>query len=284
VFFEGRYVPLPYRVSVRGNSLFIGRRRVFKYPIAPTIGGSLVYQEQLPPMSGIHARSTWKDVERILVDGRPWNERFALYYGSHFPPDEAFDHLRDAVAKLPFIREVQVVPAPQFEPDARYIRAISKSGEERDFYSSWWDPKNRGGFDYVFKPIDARKFTREKIDHDLGESAKQFTERIAGEEILILSPKHGHHYISRATDRKHWDQIANAVQILKSDLSEDAKIKAILPRLYDQPARKGTAWNQVKELVQNFRPDPQLDAQMRQLELELAVPVWSPPNGQPAGR
>ncbi len=285
VFIEGRYLRRPYRLAARGNSVFLNEVELLRLPKAPMPGGKDRYVEHRPEFPvQITAKSSWAAIDEIKSDGWRWSGRLTVYYFSNFPPDEAFERLHSDLKTMPFVAETEVVMAPEFGPDLKYLKVKSKAGDERHFLTGWWDPKLKDdGFHYSVKEakdLDMRPYSRDEVEGRLRERAALWKEILKSDELNIQGRQLGSIRISPEERPSAWKEIVNVVRILESDLPRDNKIREILPRLVTDPAEidpESSRWAIVKQLVENFRPDDQLSQRVDALARDANIPLWSKP-------
>ena len=132
----------------------------------------------------------------------------------------------------------------------------------------------------VYGPEDLRPYTKDRIDHILRERKETWQKMLSSGEFIVLGVEFGSIRIARSNDERRWQEICNVVRILKSDLSRDRKAEEIVRRIVEDANdhKKGTsAMKIVMQLVDSYRPDPQLDTRIKDLEPKITIPLWSPP-------
>jgi len=272
-FRNGLYFTMPYIVSRDGYSYFLNQVEVGRLSGFPH--GPQSYQENLPLVPPqITMQSSWKEISKIQVNGKNWDNAFTQWFFSHYPPEEAANRFTQALRDLPFVKTADWV-AWEKDSNKRYLRVMSNAGDERDFFTSWSNPAGRSEFDQVYDLPDFRPAPAEFIRRKLDKRMNELQETLSSGDIIFVSP-YGPIQISGDRDLKHWEEIVNVVTILKSDLPQEQKVHEISERLLPVHSRDRLA-PVIKNLVENFQEDPQLDKRVEDLRKTVNIPLWKSP-------
>jgi hypothetical protein len=278
LFWEGRFVPDPYQLRRDGYSLYLNEAEVFRHPSAPNS-----YQKVLPPVpKGVTRDSSWKDIERHHVDGKQWHVARMQYFSSHFGPDERVARLVEDVKSLPFVNEVEWVPWQGKE----YLRVVTHAGDERHFFTSWWDPDRRSEFDTVYDSLpDTTPYRAEVVKDRLEEQIGAYEQLLSLPKLLIVSSAGVVGCESRDSEK-----IAHTMDILASERSQRAKVYGLYYLLVDEVDRADEArvwldrtsqWMTIKQLVANFQTHAQLEERVAAVRGSVEVAQWTPAAEKP---
>ncbi|MGH7926607.1 MAG: hypothetical protein ACREQV_02275, partial [Candidatus Binatia bacterium] len=274
-FWDGRYIARSYTIRREGYKLYLNGVEIDR--VSPIPEG---YQENLPELpKHITGGSSWEDVDKLRVNGKRWDSAFVGWFYWHYPKDEASKRVVQALRELPFVKEVEWVPAGQ---NKRYLRIVSHAGDERHYFTSWWNPKNKSEFDYIYGVPDVhRPNSIEYVEYlrDLLEQRMDSLEEVLRSGDLMFVSEHGPLRVSREGEQelKRWQEIVNVVAILKSNLPEEEKVREIVERLATRRFEGAPAWNVARNLVRNFQGHPQLDQRIDELRKTVDIPLWKPP-------
>ena len=288
-FRNGRYFTRPYTIRRTGYALYLNDVEIDRLsPLPHGHPKPLAKVPELPEQ--ITAKSSWKEVEQIRIDGTKdglrWRVAFPFWFYTHYETEEeASKQFVDALRKLPFVKTVEWVTW-EMDRTKRYLRVVSHAGDERHFFTSWWSPDLSSGFDLVYGPPDPEKIIKPHSDKYV-ESMKtilekriQVLEGILRSGDLVFISDFGPLRVSRERDRKDWSEIVNIVAILKSEIPTKQKMDALAQRLIkreEHRVEQSSEWKIVENLVENFKGDPQLDQRIEDLRKKVTIPLWEPP-------
>jgi hypothetical protein len=105
VFFDGRYIEAPYRVSRRGVGLFINEIRLRDLGKWPPLKVDEVTEDPGVP-TGLTKNSKFDD---LSIPGTPdaWHSRKFRWLMKQYAPDEARERFIEYVQSLPFVKKVE---------------------------------------------------------------------------------------------------------------------------------------------------------------------------------
>ena len=278
-FADGRYIRQPVTLTISGNRLLLNDFVLFDHPAASPEMSSF-QQEKLPDFPAeITETSSWEDIDKIRIDNKRWSTRFYRYYVWNFPYDEAIQKLVAAYRELPFVAKVEIVDAQEFGPGRKYLNVTSKAGDVRSPLTVWYSPDRfaDGMYHNVFDPMTFRPYPKEFIEKNLTDRFRAWKEIHGADEVAIVSTKFGSIQLNRAKQASRWGEIVNIVRILNSTLARDEKFREIFSRIDSDDVPGDTIKPIIAELVDNFRPDPQLDARIKLLEPTVKIPRWTMP-------
>jgi len=287
LYFEhGAYIPGPYTIRREGFGLYVNGKVSWHIPAIPES-----YVEEFPgPPPGLTRKTSWKQIDQHHETKKFWPYRYEYWFFSHYPPAEAEKRFVEFLRALPFVKTLSWIPAMNGK---RYLRVESHAGDTREFFTSWWDPKQKGqDFSSVFgipqkdriRPlgVDRLQETRAALERGM-----KFIEAVASSgDVVIFGPDA---HIRLRHPFPMWKNIVQVVEILKSNASAKVKAYAIYPRIVDRSqradpwdARPATGgWRTVKELVHHFRGHPQLDQRIAALKKKYNIPDWKQPPEPP---
>ena len=124
VFFDGRYIDAPYRVSRRGRHVFINDVVVFQWDRWPLPDLRVNEDPGYPP--GLTENSGLEDVIKGNSENSPW-QRKSRYLYQHFPLDVARQKMADWFRRLPFVESAEFR-----HPGSGGLRIKMKNGEEKN--------------------------------------------------------------------------------------------------------------------------------------------------------
>lgn len=123
VFFDGCYLPAPYKVSRFGVGVYVNDRRLPGSPGWPPADSDVDDADPgLPP--GLTRKSSFKDLEFKDKPGDSWDRKKGRWFDRHFPPDESRKRSIQYYKDLPFVAKVELDPAPFILKVATYSGEI----------------------------------------------------------------------------------------------------------------------------------------------------------------
>lgn len=285
-FYNGQYMQQPYRLTIQGRELRLNGQLILEYPTAPVEHGKNLHQAELPAVPAtMNEKTTWGDILKIRVGISDWGNSYFRYFFSHYEPEDALQRARAAFEKLPFVASSEIVNAPpEFGAGKRLLNVKTKSGDERDFLSTWSTRKERHGFDTVIDLPDLRLYSKEFILEQLSVHATSWDKTLRDEDIVIIvSDDIGSLQLRRTTERRKWEEIVNVVEILNSSLPPAEKRQQIIQQISDAKDLDGdydegtNRYRILTELVEKFRPNEQLTSRIAKLKETVKVPLWKAP-------
>ena len=152
-----RLIQTKYKLIVKSASgSFIARQ----FPAIPE--GQVDAIPALP--EGVTAKSSWQELDKQKISKTIINNA-TRYFGRRYKTPEAAEKFTEYVKSLPFVKTVSWSDAPEgtegkYNPannndggPRQYLRVVSNVGDERDLFTSWWNPHatkdERDDFPYV---------------------------------------------------------------------------------------------------------------------------------------
>lgn len=282
-FYNGQYMQQPYRLTIHGRELRLNGELILEYPTGPVANGKNLHQAELPELpASVNDKTTWDEILKIRVGISDWGNSYFRYFFSHYEPEDALQRARAAFAKLPFVASSEIVTVAHEFSGKRVLKVKTKSGDERDFLSTWSTRKERHGFDTVIDLPDLRLYSKQFILEQLNSRAAFWEESLREDSVFIVSDI-GPIKISRATERRKWEEIVNVVEILNSSLPPAEKRQQIIQQISDAKDLEGdydegmSSYRILTELVEKFRPNEQLTSRIAKLKETVKVPLWKAP-------
>ncbi len=232
VFYDGRYVEAPYRVSRRGVGLYVNHIRLSGSSSWPPM-----YEEDrdpgMPP--GLTRDSTFADLQLKDKPGT-WSGKRLRWLKRHHTPEEARRLYVQYLKDLPFVAKVEVVSGDE-------LKMTTHAGETIDIVGLAAAP-------YV-PP------TKEQVIKRLEDEGRHLEGRLEKGDCFLMYSKGGEISFGQ---RKAAEDLPLAVEILSSNRTATEKAD-LLERMVIVP----DPGPMLDTLVSRFQPSAQLSERLRAL-------------------
>ena len=98
---------------------------------------------------GITAKSSWQELDKLQLKSTLIND-MRHYFSERYKTPEAAQKYTEHIRSLPFVKTAEWSNDPEGKYDPakniewgrhQYLRVVSNAGDERHFFTDWWDPQ-----------------------------------------------------------------------------------------------------------------------------------------------
>ena len=259
-FHSGHHYRPPFRLIQTKTKIVLnsnsGSVIIYQFPFSP--GGDLRSFPELP--KGVTAESSWKDLDKQKISYTLINNATS-YFGRRHKTSAAAEKFSEYVKSLPFVKSVAWSDAPEgteggYNPaknddrgPRQYLRVASNAGDERDLFTSWWNPHatddEKDEFPYVFGYPDQEYMIPNSperaawIKKSLDKSWRDLEHILSDGDLYIIDGK------GSVRDRLREPKVQTLAQIgviLQKSVSNQQRATEIMQRLA-VPRVDKTDWN-----------------------------------------